>query len=483
MAGLTNTGLEILRLPQILEDNRERAQDIFSDQVAAGDEVDVGSNTALGRMIGIVAPAQADLWEALQQVHNSFNPNAATGVALDNLIALSGITRLQATATTAQAVFTGSINTVVSTAAKVSSNLTQRIFSVLTPVVLSPTQASGVGVAVLIAEPDTEYTISYSSDGVNYIDITINSGIAPTPESIMNALAAEFEAQVSGVFVTNVTTDRVFVNKVDPFQVVDFIVSPNLSIQKVSKLGVLQSDTIGPLGQPANSITTILVPVVGWDSVYNPLAAISGRFQETDEELRERFRNSKFVQSSNIIEALLDGLRNVEGVTDVIIYENDTDVVNSLGIPPHSFMPIVLGGLTTTIAQAIWQNKPTGIKSFGDTMVSILDSQGLQHLISFRRPTAVPIYISMDIEDTGGMPGDAPVQIKQRILDYVKSMYLIGDDVIYSRFYTPANQIPGHAINRLNIGTTPDPDGTSNIVIDYDEVAVFSLDNITVNIV
>ncbi|NUM24960.1 hypothetical protein GJ604_25495, partial [Escherichia coli] len=145
--------------------------------------------------------------------------------------------------------------------------------------------------------------------------------------------------------------------------------------------------------------------------------------------------------------------------------------MNSLGVPPHSFMPIVLGGLTTTIAQAIWENKPTGIKSFGDTMVSILDSQGLQHLISFRRPTQVPIYISMDIEDTGGMPGDAPVQIKQRILDYVKSMYLIGDDVIYSRFYTPANQIPGHAINRLNIGTTPDPDGTSNIVIDYDEVA------------
>ncbi|MNY74768.1 hypothetical protein D3C86_2138740 [compost metagenome] len=61
--------------------------------------------------------------------------------------------------------------------------------------------------------------------------------------------------------------------------------------------------------------------------------------------------------------------------------------------------------------------------------------------------------------------------------------YLVGDDVIYSRFYTPVNQVPGHAVNSLTIGTAPSPVGTSNIVIDFDEVATFDLDNIIVTVV
>ncbi|MCL5460282.1 hypothetical protein M3M33_16715, partial [Loigolactobacillus coryniformis] len=79
------------------------------------------------------------------------------------------------------------------------------------------------------------------------------------------------------------------------------------------------------------------------------------------------------------LESLVDALRNVEDVADVVVYENDTDTTDGLGLPPHSFMPIVLGGLPTTIGQAIWQNKPTGIRSFGDTTVVVADSQGIGH--------------------------------------------------------------------------------------------------------
>ena len=75
----------------------------------------------------------------------------------------------------------------------------------------------------------------------------------------------------------------------------------------------------------------------------NPVKATVGNFRETDEDLRERFRNSKFFQAANIIESLIDGLRNVTGVTDVMIYENDTDATNELGVPPHSFLTLVLG--------------------------------------------------------------------------------------------------------------------------------------------
>lgn len=483
MAGLSAAGLEILRLPDVLAENRLRAEDIFSDLVAPGDTVDTSEISTLGRMIGVVAPAQAAIWEALQQINNSFNPNTAVGFALDNLVALSGISRFQQAATTAQVLLTGSVNTLITSAAKVSSLSTQRIFSILSPVSLTPQQCSGISVEVVNVLDSTDYTVSYSQDNTSFVDITINSGIGATAASILADLKAEFDSTVGGLFTTTATTTTLTVNRTDPFQIVYFEVSANMTITKVSKLGVAVSDTIGDMPQAANTITSISIPVLGWDSVTNPLAAVPGRFEETDEELRERFRNSKFVQAANIIESLIDALRNVEGVTDVIVYENDTDVTDLLGVPRKSFMPIVLGGLTTSVAQAIWENKPTGILSFGDTTVNILDSQGIPHAISFRRPTSIPIYVSVSISDGGGMPGDAVAQIKQNILNDVAERYLVGDDVIYSRFYTPVNQVPGHYVNSLTIGTAPAPVGTSNIVIDFDEIATFEIDNIDVVIV
>ena len=484
MAGLSNTGLEIRRLPEILAENKLRAQDIFSDQVETGDVVDVSDNSALGRMIGIVAPAEADIWEALQQIFDSFNPNTATGFALDNMVALSGISRLVSASTSAQVLLQGVVGTFLTAAAKVSSSTTQRLFSILTPIALSPMGASGVSVGVVVVLDNTDYTVSYSTDGgVNFVNVTVDSGVGATEASILAALKAQFDALVGGVFTTVVVGPLVQTDRLDPFQITDFTTTENLSILKVSKLGVVVGDTVGGLGQAPASINTIAIPVNGWERVTNPLAATPGRFEETDEELRLRFRNSKFVQAANIIEALVDALNNVAGVTDVIVYENDTDVTDLLGVPAHSFMPIVLGGLNTTIAEAIWENKPTGILSFGNTTVNVLDSQGLAHGISFRRPTEIPIYIEIEVTDIGGMPGDVGAQIKQKIINDVLERYLVGDDIIYSRFYTPVNQVPGHAVNSLTVGTAPSPVGMSNIIIDFDEVATFDLDNITVTIV
>lgn len=484
MAGLTRYGLEIKRLPDIIEDRQQRARNIFADITPAGEEVDVGPNSALGRLIGLVSPAEADLWEAIQQIYDSFNPNAATGYALDNLVALSGITRLPATRTTAQVLLTGSVNTLIPTSVKVASRNTKHIFSLINTLSLTPQNASGIGVDVVLALPFTDYTVSYTTDNLNYIDITITTGPAPSEESILAALAAEANSLASTLFHAEVANGLLSIQRLDPFQLATFTVGPNLQIAKVSKLGVVRDDEIGPFSQPAGSIETISVPVAGLDSVINPLKATEGRFQETDEELRERFRNSKFFQARNILEALLDALRNVQGVEDVAIYENDTDDFNEiLGIPAHSFMPVILGGLTTSVAEAIWQNKPTGIRSFGDTTVSIIDSQNLPHQISFRRPTEIPIYIKIVLQDIGGLAGDAATQIKQRILDHVKASYLIGDEVIYSRLYTPVNLVPGHAVNSLTIGTSPNPTGTSNITIDYDEVATFSLDRIDISVI
>jgi uncharacterized phage protein gp47/JayE len=317
---------------------------------------------------------------------------------------------------------------------------------------------------------------------VNYIDATITSGVGATPASILAQIKAEVDSLFAGLFTTYYQDGRLFVSRTDPFQIASFAVSLNLRIEKVIKLGIAEDDVVGPFPQPAMSIDTISVPIAGWDSVVNPVAATTGRLQESDPELRERFRNSKFVQSTNILEALIDALRNVEGVTDVIVYENDTDFVTAEGVPRKAFMPIVLGGLPTDIGNAIWTNKPTGILSYGDTTVQIVDSIGFVHNVSYKRPVDVPIYISVNITSLGDLAGDATAQIRQNLIDFGEAGNFISDDVIYSRLYTPINAVPGHMVNSLFIGTSPNPTGMINIPIDFDEIATFLPANITVTI-
>ena len=134
MAGLTINGLEILRLPEIIEQHNIDAQTIFSDQVNPGDEVETHANSTLGRMIGLISPSEATIWEQLQQVNDSFNPNTATGIALDNIVSLSGIQRRTAAPSRAQVVIEGSIGTLLNSGVTISSSITGRLYSLVTPV-------------------------------------------------------------------------------------------------------------------------------------------------------------------------------------------------------------------------------------------------------------------------------------------------------------------------------------------------------------
>lgn len=484
MAGLTPEGLTIKTLADVVADFEAQASVIFSDSVEPGDIVDTSGESALGRIIGVVSPPLFDVWEAIQLVNDSFNPNAATGIALDNVISLSGITRLPAAPTRAQVVLEGSMNTMVSSPqGAVYSSVTQRSFSIVNPVLLDEKNASGAGITVITATAGQTYTFSYSTDGgVNYLDTSIVATASPTVASILAQLKTAIDATLGATFTTYYKAGRLFADRADPFQTVTFKVTTNLRIEKIRKLGLVVDNVDGPWPAATGSIDTISIPIIGWDSVLNPVAASTGRLKETDEELRERFRNSKFIQSANILESLLDALRNVSGVTDVVIYENDTAATDLIGVPMKSFMPIVLGGLPTDVATAIWQNKPTGIKSVGTTTVQIADSQSILHPISYKQPTQTPIYFKLNITNLGGLPGDAVALLKQAITEYGAANCLIGDDVVYSRFYTPINAIPGHQVNSFTMGTAPNPSGTANVVIPFDGVATFNTANVSVTI-
>ena len=480
MAGITDEGFVTKTFPQLLEEMRNRARILFADKVEAGDVVDVSDSSLLGRFINLDITGDADLWQLAQQCWLAFDPNSATGVSLDNVVAYSGIARMGETYSTVPLLFKGDIGTFITDGSQVKSDLTGESFSVVGGSAIALSSATGVVLSVSAVADATPYTVTYT-DTSSTSTINYTSGGGATAASILAGIAGVITASHPSLASTIVGT-TLEIRRVDVFQSVSWGYSANLAITKAFVVGDGRAVNVGPIEQEANTVTTITTPILGWDTVTNPTSATVGRLTETDEELRLRFRNSKFERSTNLIDSLYSALIGVEGVTQVKIYENDTNITDGNGVPPHSFLPIVLGGSSVEIAQAIWENKPIGILSDGNTTVSVEDIQGFNHDISFERPNPEVIYIDMTLTTDSSFPANGADLIKQAIITYATANFGIGDDVIYSRLFTPINSVVGHQVDSLTIGTTPAPVGTSNLVIAFSNIANMSSSNINITV-
>lgn len=244
----------------------------------------------------------------------------------------------------------------------------------------------------------------------------------------------------------------------------------------------------GAVAAVAGSITKINTPTRGWTAVSNASAATVGSAVETDAQLRVRQAQSVAIPALTPFDAVDGAIANVTGVTRHKLYENDTGSVNSDGIPAHSIAAIVDGGNVTDIAQTIRGKKGQGVATFGSTTVTVPDKYDNPHAISFSRSTDVPIYVAITLKVFTGYTTQIGEQIKQAIADYINSL-TIGDDVLLSRIYSPANLgvVSGgnakyYDINALTIGKSAGSQAAANIVIAFNESASCSMANIALTV-
>jgi uncharacterized phage protein gp47/JayE len=242
----------------------------------------------------------------------------------------------------------------------------------------------------------------------------------------------------------------------------------------------------GEISCPAASIDTIDSPVVGWSTVTNLAEGLIGTEEETDVELRARRQRSTSTGAQAILDAMFAAINNIPGVTNLTILENDTNIVDANGLPPHSFEVIVVGGDDQAIADTIWAKKSTGSTPAGTSDIDIVDSQGITHTMRLTRPAQIDIYVKVTITTFADYPADGDDLIKQAIVDYANGDLIagrgfsVGDDVIYTRLYTPINSVPGHEIDELLIDTVFPPTLQDNIAIGIEEVSHFTIANIEV---
>lgn len=253
-------------------------------------------------------------------------------------------------------------------------------------------------------------------------------------------------------------------------------------------LATATSANSGAIAALAGTITTINTPTRGWTSVTNPTAATVGTPAETDAELRIRQGQSVALPSITPFEGVDGAIANVAGVTRHKLYENDTGAVDANGLPPHSISAIVDGGDITEIAQTIRGSKGQGTSTYGTTSVTVPDTYGNPHVISFSRSTDVPVYGHITLKAFAGYTSQIGVQIQQAVADYINGL-TIGDSVLLSRIYSPANLgvVSGgsaryYDIQELLIGKSAGAVAAANIDIAYNESASCNPANIAITV-
>tara|TARA_R110000744_G_scaffold20470_1_gene53726 strand:- start:1439 stop:2611 length:1173 start_codon:yes stop_codon:yes gene_type:complete len=385
--GITPEGFSRKRLDQLLSELDDEMKAIF------GDNFNVSPESPDGQINGVVSESNANLWEIANESYDAFNPSAATGVSLSNLVQLNGITRLSATSSNVELTITGSNNTFIPKGSLISTSDASDQFST-----------------------DTDITIGLSG-------------------TVLVQASSILEAPVSAL---------------------------------------------------AGTITNIDTPITGWTTVTNIIDATLGTLEETDVELRSRRERSVAKTSQSVIDAIFAAVANVDGVTQTTVLENDTNSVDGNGLPPHSFNVIVSGGDDTDIGDQIWLKKPAGITSHGSENIVIQDSQGLDHTMRFDRPTLVPIHVEVGLTTNPEYPTKGDDLVKQAIVDYANGNlvegrgFFLGDDVVYTRLYTPINSVQGHEITTLKISKIDPPTGVINIPITAGELAEFTIANIDI---
>jgi len=243
----------------------------------------------------------------------------------------------------------------------------------------------------------------------------------------------------------------------------------------------------GDISAPIGTITGIVTPTLGWQSISNAAAATPGAAVETDAALRRRQALSVAVPSTTILAGLHGALLGLPGVTAADVLENDTNATSADGLPPHSIACIVRGGDATQIAQTIMTRKTPGTYTHGSTSITVYGESGIPSTIRFFPPTPATIKVALTIHTRGGYSSAVADAIKQAVSDYINGLPF-GEDILYTRLFGPALLMGTTDAVKFQIATLQSAKGTgalgaSDLVLAFSEQPTCSPADVMVTVV
>jgi uncharacterized phage protein gp47/JayE len=220
--------------------------------------------------------------------------------------------------------------------------------------------------------------------------------------------------------------------------------------------GTATASETGVIQALAGTITTIVTPVAGWNSVTNALDADEGEEVESDTDLRLRREVELQQGGSTTLGAVVAAVSAIEEVIQVIGYENVRSYVQD-GMPPKSIEIVYWSGATSPtppavvaeIAETIQSEKAGGIQAYGTNTDDgappaetqpVTDDYGTYH-IGFTRATDLRVRLDYTLTTNSDYPGHAAFQAY--VSGWCDDNLGIGDDVLYTKMIDVGYNVAG----------------------------------------
>ena len=256
---------------------------------------------------------------------------------------------------------------------------------------------------------------------------------------------------------------------------------PSIIIPITGSTAVLATSVSpGAISSPANSITTIVTPTLGWQSVNNVAASVPGAPVESDAELRIRQAISTAYPALTVNQAILAAVANVNSVTQSVLYENSTGTTDSNGVPGHSISVVTQGGDPVAIAQAIANRKTPGTGTYGNTSETV-NVGNTSVTIQFSVAVPQVIHAVIHIHPLTGYTTNIGLALQNNLVNFIAGAE-IGQNVYLTQAYAA---LVGSTYNLVSIAfgigsTTPT---IGDVTIPYNGLATLLASNITLVLV
>lgn len=457
--GLTNDGPNIKRLDVILDE--------MHDDLSERWGVNTRQNTEsfINHLLTNVADQIAELWEFGENVYYSQYPSSAEGVSLDNAAQLSGAFRKNAEPSVYPLHCTGVDGTTLDTTTMVAS-VTNPVTQ-LTLVAESELTRGSVNQARIKIPGDEAISADTYRVTIDGNDYTIASS-KTTRIGVLGDIEGVLTAAVSDITFT-LNQDEVTLDMAanDITRTFSLSMSDNLTTETVTCILNFETTENGDIFLPNETITSIVKAPAEFTKVTNLCEYIPGRLVETDAEFRNSYFDTLFSGSTTMSESIRSSiLANVQGVSSVTVFENNTDTTDANGLYPHSIEVVVVctenQQIYQQVAEQIFLNKAAGINTYGGISKTVTGDGGESITIRFSVPDSVYVWWKLDVtpEIT-----DVNVQndIKAIIVDYVDSLSS-GENVvpqkIFSEIFTKypnITYIDVKLATESDAATVPDP--------------------------
>lgn len=270
-------------------------------------------------------------------------------------------------------------------------------------------------------------------------------------------------------------------------------------------VGTATCAIVGDIDPDIGSVTNIDTTIGGWTGVSNTGLNTLGTDKESNTAFRVKRTSAVARPGNNQVDSMIGEIFAVDDVLRVAVYENPTGSAsvsadNPYGLPPHSISCVVQGGTDDDVAKAIYIKKNPGVtlNQVGtpvavDVVSEVHPSNSKE--IKFGRPTTVDIIAVIELADPlGNLPSNIEELIQNAIVSYAsadiiddvagfdKTGFDIGEDVPVRRVDTPINYVIGQYKGAYISSSTINSLTSGVVAIDFDEISVWSENNISVTV-